>query len=104
MKLVAFLSVSAACALLTPAVSMQAAPKAKMSEKARIAAMVKDPEMARAALHAMMQDREIKRMMARELGRDREFRALYSAEVGSGAPHQERNPSDHPELFERKKP
>ncbi len=92
------------CALLSPSISAQAAPHSKANGKSEIAAMVKDPEMARAALHEMIKSTETKRMMARELARDSEFKKLYAVEIGSGAPHQERNPSNHPELFRRRQP
>lgn len=97
---VAFASV----VLLLGVPHVQAAPATKASGTSKVAEMVRDPEMARAALHEMMKSAETKRMMARELARDREFRRLYASEIGTGAPHQERNPSDHPELFQRKKP
>ena len=88
--------------LLFSAMPLPAAPR---GGKGDVAAMMKDPAMARAALHAMMQDPDTKRMMARELAKDSEFRRLYATETGSNAPHQERNPSDHPELFQgRRKP
>ena len=92
------------CALLLPAAPLSAAPRGQAGDQAKLATMVRDPAMARAALHEMMKSAETKRMMARELARDREFRSLYAVEIGSGAPHQERNPSDHPELFQGRKP
>ena len=90
------------CTLLTQAAPLHAAPrKASMDEK--VSKLLSTKEGSRAALHEMMQNPETKRMMAKELARDAEFRRLYAAETGSDAPHQERNPSNHPELFQRKK-
>lgn len=87
--------------------SVGAAPPARamepMTKQAQVAQLMKDPETARMALHEMMKSRANKQMMAKELARDREFRSFYTAEVGTNAPHQERNPSAHPELFERRK-
>jgi hypothetical protein len=47
--------------------------------------------------------RKTKVAMADELKGDREFREIFNSRVGSDAPHQERNPSAHPELFTPKK-
>ena len=102
MKL-ALLPAVALCALF-PVIPTRAAPRGQAGDQAKLATMVKNPAMARVALHEMMQSPETKRMMAKELARDREFRSFYAAEIGSGAPHQERNPSDHPELFQGRKP
>ena len=69
------------------------------SKRAKIKAMMKDRETAHMAFDEMMKDKENKRYMARVLAKDKDFREYYGAELGSGAPHEERNPSQHPELF-----
>ena len=72
------------------------------SKRAKVHAMMKDRETAHMAFDEMMKDKENKRYMAKMLAQDKDFRELYGAELGSGAPHQERNPSQHPELFHSK--
>ena len=86
------------------AVSLTSALRAEPTEskRAKIHAMMKDRETAHMAFDEMMKDKENKRYMAKVLAKDKEFRELYGAELGSGAPHEERNPSQHPELFRSK--
>ena len=72
------------------------------TKREKIRAMMKDHETAHMAFDEMMKDKENKRYMAKALAKDKEFRELYGSEIGSDAPHQERNPSQHPELFHSK--
>lgn len=79
------------------------AASTRAAKRAQICAMVReDPELSRAAFGEMMKSREKKRYTAKVMARDPEFHEFYVAEIGSGAPHQERNPSAHPELFQTK--
>ena len=71
-------------------------------KRAQVRAMMKDRDTAHMAFDEMMKDKENKRYMAKVLARDKDFRTFYNAEVGNDAPHQERNPSQHPELFRSK--
>ncbi|MBE7157913.1 MAG: hypothetical protein INR62_05690 [Rhodospirillales bacterium] len=71
-------------------------------KRAKVKAMMKDRETAHMAFDEMLKDKENKRYMAKVLAQDKEFRAFYGAEIGVDAPHQERNPSQHPELFRSK--
>ena len=71
-------------------------------KRAKVKAMLKDRETAHMAFDEMMKDKENKRYMAKVLAKDKEFRELYGAEIGGDAPHQERNPAQHPELFRAK--
>ena len=65
---------------------------------------MQDPSACRLACQEMMKDRAKKRYMAQAVAHDAEAREFYSAEVGGDAPHQERNPSQHPELFQANRP
>ena len=65
---------------------------------------MQDQSACQLAVREMMKDRDKKRYMAQVMARDAEAREFYNAEIGTGAPHQERNPSDHPELFQTKRP
>ncbi len=81
-------------------VGSAAALRAEPADKReKIKAMMKDRETAHMAFDEMMQDKENKRYMAKVLAKDKDFREFYGAETGNSAPHQERNPSQHPELF-----
>lgn len=71
-------------------------------KRAKIKAMMKDRETAHMAFEEMLKDKENKRYMAKVLAKDKEFREFYGAETGGDAPHEERTPSQHPELFRSK--
>lgn len=86
---------------LTPV--SQAEPPSKADKRAQLVALLNDPELSKVACDRMMKDRDSKRYMAKSVARDNEARSFYGAEVGTSAPHQERNPSEHPELFQIKK-
>ncbi len=81
-----------------------AEPPARAKKRAQVAALMQDPNACQLACQEMMKDRAKKRYMAQVVAHDAEARVFYGAEVGSSAPHEERNPSDHPELFQAKRP
>ena len=84
--------------------TMQAQSPSKASKAAQAKLVVKDRELSRLTFEEMMKDSEKKRYMARVMAKDKEAREAFFAEVGSDAPHEERNPADHPELFHSKQP
>ena len=89
----------ALCAVFAVGLTSALRAEPAESKRAKIHAMMKDHETAHMAFDEMMKDKENKRYMAKVLARYKEFREFYGTELGSGAPHEERNPSQHPELF-----
>lgn len=96
------LLVTLAATVVSLASATGAEPSVSTKKRAEIAALMQDQDASRLAFREMMKDRDKKRYMAQVMARDVEARAYFNAEVGSGAPHQERNPSQHPELFRSK--
>ena len=90
-----------ATAILTPTLRSEPA-ETKEAKRAKIHAMIKDRETAHMAFDEMLKDKENKRYMAKALAKDKDFRAFYNTEVGNDGPHEERTPSQHPELFRSK--
>ena len=93
----------ALCAVLATAVlipTLRSEPAE--TKRAKVRAMMKDRATAHMAFDEMIKDEENKRYMAKALAHDKEFAKFYGAEVGNNAPHEERNPSQHPELFRAK--
>ncbi len=89
-------------ALLTACLSPALRAEPADAKRAKIHAMMKDREAAHMAFDEMLKDKENKRYMAKALAKDKEFREFYGAETGGDAPHEERTPSQHPELFRAK--
>ena len=84
----------ALCAVLATAVlipTLRSEPAE--TKRAKVRAMMKDRATAHMAFDEMIKDEENKRYMAKALAHDKEF---------ANAPHEERNPSQHPELFRAK--
>ena len=102
MKIQTLVLIAATATSLTLIPAAHADPAGSTKQRAEVQRMLKDKEARRMALHEMMKDTETKRMMAKELAKDKEFRDFYSDAVGNNAPHEERNPSQHPELFRAK--
>ena len=86
------------------ATGLASAARAEPAEprRAKVHDVLKNRQTAHLAFNEMTKDNENKHSMAKAFARDREFRAFYGAELGSDVPHQERNPSQHPELFRSK--
>lgn len=82
----------------------RAEPSVSTKKRAQIVALMQDDNASRYTFREMMKDPDKKRYMARALAHDAEARNWFNAEVGNDGPHQERNPSQHPELFQLKKP
>ena len=104
MKIPTVLLLTATTVALGLVSATRAEPPANTKKRAQVAALVQDPSACHLACQEMMKDRAMKRYMAQIVAHDAEAREFYGAEVGSNAPHQERNPSDHPELFQAKRP
>ncbi len=89
-------------ALLLLSLASAAWARSPEAKGEKIRAMMKDRGTAHMAFDETLKDRENKRHVAKVLAKDKEFRELYGSEIGSDAPQQERNPSQHPELFRSK--
>ena len=104
MKTQAVLLIAIATSVLSIAPTLHAAPPVSAKKRAEISAIIQDQDASRLAFREMMKDRDKKRYMVQAIARDPEAREFYAAEVGSDAPHEERTPSQHPELFRPKQP
>lgn len=104
MKIPTVLLITTVASTLSLASAMRAEPPANTKKRVQVAALMQDQSACHLAVREMMKDREKKRYMAQVMARDAEAREFYGAEIGNSAPHQERNPSQHPELFQPKRP
>lgn len=104
MKTQAVLLIAIATSVLSIAPTSRAEPSVSAKKRAQISAIIQDQDASRLAFREMMKDRDKKHYMVQAMAHDPEAREFFNAEVGSDAPHQERNPSQHPELFRPKQP
>lgn len=101
-NLVLMAAISASVLCLVPASHAEPPPKAK--KRVEVIALINDPHRSQHASAGATKQHGDKRLVAKAAAQRSEARGSFGPEVGSGAPHQERNPMDHPELFQISKP